>query len=243
MSAFGLAESMMTVSFGAASVRPIGRAPLFLDQIMAFLHQLWDTWGPYLGPLYDALNTEYIQSLLLTTVVATVVFVSVMVFVLHEGEGMVRALLKGPSVVTGLSSSKESPPRRTQVSGRPSSAQTQTKSQSPTTAELESAGVAVHSTFVKDSEGYLLSVEVHNRMDQRIDMVVVDTDLPTGVDSRVGSFRMQRLGTIKAGESKTAKFGLVSTTGTLSGIRGYVEFMSASYEISRIEIPVPEIRE
>lgn len=243
MSAFGLAELMMTVSFGAASVPPIGRAPLFLDQILTFLHQLWDTWGPSLGPLYDALNSEYIQSLLLTTVVTTVVFASVTVFVLYEGQGIVRALVGEPSALTGLSSSKESPPPRAQLSGRPSSAQTQIKRESPTTAELESAGVAVHSTFVKDSEGYLLSVEVHNRMDQRIDMVVVDTDLPAGVDSRVGSFRMQRLGTIKPGESKTARFGLVSTTGTLSGIRGYVEFMSASYEISRIEIPVPEIRE
>jgi hypothetical protein len=72
-------------------------------------------------------------------------------------------------------------------------------------------------------------------------MVVVDLDLPVGIDTTIGSFRMQRLGSIVSGESKTASFSLQSTGGDISRIGGHVEFLSASYEISKITLPKPEV--
>ncbi|MGY5873742.1 MAG: hypothetical protein RTV72_15955, partial [Candidatus Thorarchaeota archaeon] len=75
------------------------------------------------------------------------------------------------------------------------------------------------------------------------DMVVVDLELPTGIDADVGSFRMQRLGSINAGEMKTAKFLLRPMGGNPLDIGGYVEFLGASYEISKIPLPAPVMEE
>jgi hypothetical protein len=70
-------------------------------------------------------------------------------------------------------------------------------------------------------------------------MVVVDLDLPEGIDYGVGSFRMQRLGTIESGASENAIFRLRETGGDLLKLTGFIEFMSASYELSKIDLPAP----
>ena len=54
---------------------------------------------------------------------------------------------------------------------------------------------------------------------------------------------MQRLGSIAAGHTEIAKFSLQDRGGDISAIGGYVEFLSASYEISKIPLPHPEIEE
>jgi len=52
---------------------------------------------------------------------------------------------------------------------------------------------------------------------------------------------MQRLGTINAGEVKTADFILRPMGGNPADIGGYVEFLGASYEVSKIALPVPDM--
>ncbi|MHA1849923.1 MAG: hypothetical protein ACTSW8_01530, partial [Candidatus Thorarchaeota archaeon] len=70
---------------------------------------------------------------------------------------------------------------------------------------------------------------------------IVDLDLPSGIDAEAGSFRMQRLGTINAGESKSVDFILRPMGGDPAEIGGHVEFIGASYEVSKIPLPVPEM--
>ena len=72
-------------------------------------------------------------------------------------------------------------------------------------------------------------------------MVIVDLDLPSGINVDVGSFRMQRLGSIHSGEIKTAEFLLRPLGGDPLEIGGHVEFLGASYEVSIIAIPVPDM--
>lgn len=86
-----------------------------------------------------------------------------------------------------------------------------------------------------------LMVTVHNESDSKIDMVVVDLDLPAGVDPAIGSFRMQRLGSIPAGQTESKEFLLNLRGGDLTKLTGYVEFLGASYEVSKISLPAIEV--
>jgi len=82
---------------------------------------------------------------------------------------------------------------------------------------------------------------VTNNTTSRIEMVVVDVDLPEGIDMATGSFRMQRLGTISPDDTEFAHFKLNLVGGSLEDLRGHVEFMSDTYEISKMELPIPDL--
>jgi hypothetical protein len=104
---------------------------------------------------------------------------------------------------------------------------------------VRETGVRVAAKIVRERELLRLTVDIKNGSTSHIDMVVVDLDLPTGIDAETGSFRMQRLGTINAGESKSVDFVLRPMGGEPSEIGGHVEFLGASYEVSKIPLPSP----
>ena len=110
-------------------------------------------------------------------------------------------------------------------------------------AIVEEFGVKVQSLLQRSRDELTLEVVVTNSGSHQIDMVVVDVDLPADINTSTDSFRMQRLGTIGPGETSTAQFHLVDLGGDVSLIGGHVEFLSASYEISKITLPAPQIKE
>ncbi|MFW9933771.1 MAG: hypothetical protein ACFFDR_14120, partial [Candidatus Thorarchaeota archaeon] len=101
--------------------------------------------------------------------------------------------------------------------------------------------VHVTSVLEKKRDETILTVNVTNKSEHEIEMVVVDLRLPEGIDILAGSFRMQRIGTIKPGNSSAAHFRLRHNYGSLTELSGQVEFLSSSYEITKVDIPQPEI--
>ena len=108
-------------------------------------------------------------------------------------------------------------------------------------AIVEASGVKVQSKITRQQEELLLTVLVNNGSGHQIDMVVVDIDLPADIHSQIGSFRMQRLGTVAPGETEVVEFRLQDKGGNVEEISGHVEFLGASYEVSKITLPPPEI--
>jgi hypothetical protein len=108
-------------------------------------------------------------------------------------------------------------------------------------AAVRETGVSVAAKLVRERELLRLTVGINNGSTSHIDMVVVDLDLPSGIDAEIGSFRMQRLGTINAGEMKSVEFMLRPMGGNPADIGGHVEFLGASYEVSKIPLPEPEM--
>jgi hypothetical protein len=110
-------------------------------------------------------------------------------------------------------------------------------------SRIQASGVKVSAKTKKTRDTIELKVTVYNGSDSQIDMVVVDIDLPAGIDPAIGSFRMQRLGSIPAGKSETKVFYLNQRGGDISQISGYVEFLGASYEVSKTPLPPIEVVE
>ena len=99
------------------------------------------------------------------------------------------------------------------------------------------------SAIKKHFDKMVLRVTITNGSDSKIDMVVVDLELPQGIETDIGSFRMQRVGSIESGESVTTEFALKSMGGDPTTIRGQVEFLGASYEVSKVPISKPTLED
>ncbi len=208
------------------------------DNIQIFLHLLLD-------PLFAALQDEGLRGTILSTVIWSFLVICGLVFIVYEF----------PSIMNLLSGSPTTPIRRqlkTISAGRAkaatASATRHQLSRDKTQKERErrakvvkEAGVKVAAKIEREGALLRLTVDIKNGSTSKIDMVIVDLDIPEGIDVDVGSFRMQRLGSIHVGEMKSAEFLLRPMGGNQSDIGGHVEFLGASYEVSIIAIPVPEM--
>jgi hypothetical protein len=220
---------------------------------MEFWQELEDLLGPILGPIvrgifepvYRTFEDPLFRTQTLSAIIWTAMIVGGLVFVAYEAPGFINW-------ITGsqISSSRKQIAARPAKSAQRTAAERRTASASKVDVErerrlavMEASGVKVQSRIKRQREGFLLSVIVNNGSDHQIDMVAVDIDLPADIDTSTGSFRMQRLGTIASGQTEIAEIGLQDRGGDVTAIGGYVEFLSASYEISKIPLPAPEIEE
>lgn len=233
-------------------VLAVGGSPITKIGI-EFWQELEDLLGPILGPIirgifepvYRTFEDSFFRTQLLSAIIWTAMIIGGLVFVIYES----------PSFINWISGS-QTPVSRRRAAARPAqsaqrrAAERRSASRDKVVVErerrlavMEASGVKVQSKIERQREGLLLSVFVNNGSDHQIDMVVVDIDLPADINTSTGSFRMQRLGTIAVGQTEIAEFGLQDRGGDVTAIGGYVEFLSASYEISKIPLPAPEIEE
>jgi hypothetical protein len=170
--------------------------------------------------------------------------------------GFVFVAYEAPSFLSWITGGQASPVRK-QVAAQSSltkvhrqSVERRTESQSRVDEErgrrqafVDASGVKVQSKVKQQREEFILTVHVNNGSDHKIDMVVVDLDLPADIDTATGSFRMQRLGSIASGQTEVAEFRLRDRGGDITAVKGYIEFLGASYEISKISLPAPVMEE
>jgi hypothetical protein len=210
------------------------------EDISTFLHLLLD-------PILIALQDVGLRRTVLSTIIWSFLIVCGLVFVVYELPVLMK-FLTGPSTQTITKQRRVATIAKTKAAAASESRHKISEEKARLEREkrekaLRETGVRVASRISKEHESIHLVVSVKNGGTSHIDMVVVDLDLPQGIDADIGSFRMQRLGTINAGESKDALFILRPMGGNPSEIRGHVEFLGASYEVSKIPIPVPEFEE
>ncbi|MFW9955488.1 MAG: hypothetical protein ACFFD3_13115 [Candidatus Thorarchaeota archaeon] len=211
---------------------------LFWDELEQLLGPILQ---PIVGPLFDILREEANRAIILSTIVTLFLFVSIVVYVVYEVPSILGLFSSGMS----MSPAKPEPPilaRRPSARTRtPSETQEEAMSRAKLPSISQMHGLEVQSTIDKHRDDVLLTIRVTNNSDHEIEMVVVDIDLPDGIDVMTGSFRMQRIGTISSGMTKTADFRLKHYRGSLENITGQIEFMSSSHEITEIAIPRPTI--
>lgn len=210
------------------------------EDISTFLHLLLD-------PILIAFQDEALRRTLLSTVIWSLLVICGLVFAAYEFPSIIN-LIMGTQAKPIRAQTKTTSPLRPRTASESSSASRHQLSLDKAQQERErrelavrKTGVTVAARLVQKHELLHLSVSIKNGSTSHIDMVVVDLNLPSGIDTETGSFRMQRLGTINAGESKTANFMLRPMGGNPSDIGGDVEFLGASYEVSKIPIPFPEM--
>lgn len=210
------------------------------DDILIFLHLLFD-------PIFAVLQDEGLRRTFLSTAIWSFLIICGLVFVVYE-----------IPVIMNLVSGSPTTPVRRQLKTAISKGRTQAAAASATRHQLsrdktrkererrakviEETGVKVAAKLERERELLRLTVNIENGSTSKIDMVIVDLDIPAGIDVDIGSFRMQRLGSINVGETKIAEFLLSPMGGNPLEIGGHVEFLGASYEVSIIPIPVPEMK-
>ncbi|MHA2153118.1 MAG: hypothetical protein ACXAAQ_14155, partial [Candidatus Thorarchaeota archaeon] len=226
---------------------------------MAFWVELEEMLGPVFGPIirgifepvWRTLEDPQFRTTILSTIIWTVLIVGGLVFVVYEAPGFFSLMMGTQSTTQRKVRTSSSTHTRIAQSAQRQAAEQSAQRQAAATrlqedrekrqAEVEAYGVKVSSSILRVGDEFVLSVNVNNESTHQIDMVVVDIDLPADVNMSIGSFRMQRLGTIAAGHTKVAEFGIQSRGGEVEEITGYVEFLGATYEVSKITIPPPEI--
>ena len=226
---------------------------------MAFWVELEEMLGPVFGPIvrgifepfWKTLEDPLFRTTILSTIIWTVLIVGGLVFVVYEAPGFFSFVMgTQPTTQRRVGTSRSTHTRVAQSAQRLAAERAVQRQAAATTlqeerekrqAEVRAYGVKVSSSLKRTGEEFVLSVDVNNESTNQIDMVVVDIDLPADVNMSIGSFRMQRLGTIGAGHTKVAEFGIRTRGGNVEEISGYVEFLSASYEVSKLSIPPPEI--
>ncbi len=214
--------------------------PLFWDELENLLGPIFQ---PIVGPLFDFLRVDANRLFLLTMIVSFCIFFVLITYLVYELPVVFRWLAASSASLDGRPSKAKPTHKTTSQSTRYSTRATSARHATPAAASsAEVIGdVQVTSRVEKKREETLLTVNVTNKSDHEIEMVVVDLKLPEGIDILAGSFRMQRIGTIPPGSSSAAKFRLKHNYGSLSELSGQVEFMSSSYEITKVNIPSPEI--
>ncbi len=211
--------------------------PLFWDELEEMLGPIWQ---PIVGPLFDVLRNESTRLIMLSTIITVCIFVVAITYVVYEVPSIINWLTGGASLITEEAKTPI-PIKKVRLGVRRPRATPETiKDPLPTPVALAARGVDVRSIIERNRDETFLIVNVENNSDHRIVMVVVDIDLPLGINVTTSSFRMQRIGTIESGDSTKALFKLKQVDGSLSDITGHVEFMSTSYEITQVRIPSPE---
>jgi hypothetical protein len=219
------------------------------------LQTIWDQlneiFGPILHPILDpifaALQNTTVRANLLSTIIWSCLVIGGLVFVVNEAPmflqlvtGSKAALPRAgtPKTETKASQSQIDTSKLHRISAERSRLELKEREN-----RIQASGVKVTAKTKKLRDTIELKVTVHNGSDSQIDMVVVDIDLPAGIDPAIGSFRMQRLGSIPAGKSETQVFHLNQRGGDISQISGYVEFLGALYEVSKTPLPPIEVVE
>jgi hypothetical protein len=215
------------------------------------LQTIWDQldeiFGPILHPILDpifiALQNDALRTALLSTIIWLCLVIGGLVFVVHEGPVLLNLITGSsaslPKTTMPKSAIKEKQQTDTAKLHRAMAERTKKEGQERE-SQVQASGVRVTTKTRKLREMISLMVTVHNGSNSKIDMVVVDLNLPAGVDPAIGSFRMQRLGSIPAGQSESKEFLLNLRGGDLTKLGGYVEFLGASYEVSKIPLPAIE---
>ena len=206
--------------------------------ISTFLHLLLD-------PILLVLQDVGLRQTILSTIIWSFLVICGLVFVVYELPALLN-LLSGTSAQPIKKQQKSAATAKTQAAMASArrhqiSRDKAKKERERRVAAVRETGVSVSAKIVRERDLLRLTVGINNGSNSHIDMAVVDLDLPYGIDAEIGSFRMQRLGTINAGENKTVDFMLRPRGGVLTDIGGYVEFLGASYEVSKIPLPVPEM--
>jgi hypothetical protein len=220
--------------------------PLFWDELEKLLGPILQ---PIIHPIFMALDNESFRLMVLTTTISFFLIAAGVTWVIFEGLPLLMNITEVTEELPEMDSRRGRPQsterfRRYQTTHIPRVQEsTPQKEKEPKPAVIQQTGVRVTSELKKTRETAELIVNVENITDSPIQMVVVDIDLPIGIDPEIGSFRMQRLGTIESGNSKKAVFRLRQTGGEYKRISGFIEFMSASYEVSKIDLPSPQIIE
>lgn len=208
------------------------------NDISAFLHLLLD-------PILFAFEDVVLRRTLLSTMIWSCLVICGLVFVIYEFPSVI-GLIMGTSKKPVIIATKKTAKPRTQVESTSASRHQISRDKAQKEREkreqaVRETGVRVAAKLVRERELIRLTVGIKNGSTSHIDMVVVDLDLPPGIDAEIGSFRMQRLGTINAGESKSVDFILRPMGGDPAEIGGHVEFLGASYEVSKIPLPAPQM--
>jgi hypothetical protein len=208
--------------------------------IQTIWDQLDEIFGPILHPILDpilaALQDTALRSMLLSTIIWSCLVIGGLVFIVHEGPVLLK-LITGSAPSLPRTTAPRSTVRvkqQTDTAGLHRAMAERTKKEGQEReSHIQASGVRVTAKMKKLREVISLKVTVHNGSDSKIDMVVVD--------SAIGSFRMQRLGSIPAGQSESKEFLLNPRGGDLTKLGGYVEFLGASYEVSKIPLPAIEV--
>jgi len=208
------------------------------DDISTFLHMLLD-------PIIFALQDIALRRIILSTIIWSTLIICGLIFLVYELPAVFNLVTGAkPKQIKRESKPGAASRTRTDVSSermhKASRDQVQKDREAREKAVFQT-GVRVAAKIIQERELMRLVVGIKNGSTSHIDMVVVDLDLPSGIDTETGSFRMQRLGTINAGQSKSAEFLLRPMGGDPQKIGGHVEFLGASYEVSKIPIPAPEM--
>ncbi|MGY5860236.1 MAG: hypothetical protein RTU63_12780 [Candidatus Thorarchaeota archaeon] len=208
------------------------------NDISAFLHLLLD-------PIFLALEDLALRRTILSTVIWSCIIICGLVFVVFEFPSVIDMIMgsqaKPVKVATKIAGRVKTQSESTSASRHQISRDKAQKERDRREKAVRETGVRVAAKLVKDRDLYRLTVGINNGSTSHIDMVVVDLDLPSGIDAEIGSFRMQRLGTIQAGEVKSVDFMLRPMGGDPLEIGGHVEFLGASYEVSKIPLPPPDM--
>jgi len=216
------------------------------------LQTIWDQldeiFGPILHPIFDpilaALQDTALRAMLLSSVIWSCLAIGGLVFIVYEGPVLMKLILGSkptlPKTTAPRSATRVRQQTDTSRRHRESAERSKQEGQERD-SRIQARGVRVTTKLKKVHETVLLTVTVHNGSDSQIDMVVVDLELPAGIDPAIGSFRMQRLGSIPAGQSESKEFILNPRGGDLTKLGGYVEFLGASYEVSKLPLPAIEV--
>jgi len=216
------------------------------------LQTIWDQldeiFGPILHPIIDpifaALQDTAFRAMLISSIIWSCLVIGGLIFIVHEGPVLLNLVTGSKPTLPRTAAPKSTARARQQISTaglhRAIAERTQ-KEGMERESHIQASGVRVTTKMKKIRDAVSLQVTVHNGSDSKIDMVVVDLDLPAGIDPAIGSFRMQRLGSIPAGQAESKEFLLTLRGGDLSKLGGYVEFLGASYEVSKISLPVIEV--
>jgi hypothetical protein len=227
----------------------IGSSPVSTFS-MAFWQELEELLGPILGPIvrgifepvYRTFESQAFRTQTLTAIIWTSMIVSGLVFVLYEAPSFLSWIMGGQKSTKPQRTAAPVQRAQRQAAARRTASQSKVdEARKRKQAIVDASGVKVQSKISRDHDELLLTVLVNNGSGHQIDMVVVDIDLPADIHSSIGSFRMQRLGTVAPGETDVAEFRLQDRGGDVAEISGHVEFLGASYEVSKIPIPPPEI--
>jgi hypothetical protein len=216
--------------------------------MIQFWETLDDIFGPILRailePIWTAFQDPVFRAGVLSMIIWTSIVVAILILLVYEGSSFFSLFAAGAQTPLAAQTPKRpaqqaraatSAIRRREAEER---AQEEAKKR---VDEVIASGVSVSATVTVRHERLDLLVKVDNRSAHKIDMVVVDIDVPAGIHTTAGSFRMQRLGSIAAGHAGTADFKMTLAGGAPQDISGYVEFLGSSYEMTKIPLPTPEV--
>ncbi len=223
---------------------------LFWDELEELLGPILE---PIVSPIFDILRDEATRLALLSTIAITSIIIAVMIFVVFElplffkwfvgvFDPDASPVSTSPSVHgTPTSITRHVTPSRVVARRTTKGKGEEEKAKREVIENVD--GVEVRAFIIKNREEIQLDVIVDNQGDSKIEMAVVDIDLPFGFEILTKSFRMYRLGTVEAGDKEVATFYMRQIGGKIEDITGHIEFMSAAYEVTKINLPLPQMKE